>query len=59
MSVRSLVAVSGWFEYLQAYPTISSSRPRLWMCVCARVLTHLHEDEVWMIEMKKFISPVH
>ena len=28
------------------------------MCVCARVLTPLHEDEIWMIQMKAFLSPV-
>ena len=28
------------------------------MCVPARVLTPRHEDEVWMIQMKAFLSPV-
>ena len=45
-------------EYLQADSTISTNRPRLWMCVCARVLTPLHEDEIWMIQMKAFLSLV-
>ena len=45
-------------ECLQAYPTTSTSRRRLWMCVCARVLTPLHEDEIWMSQMKAFLSLV-
>ena len=47
------------FEYLQAFPTISTSRPRLWMHVCARVQTFLQKDELWMIQMEAFLSPVH
>ena len=45
-------------EYLQADSTISTNRPRLWMCVCARVLTPRHEDEILMFQMKAFLSPV-
>ena len=46
------------FEYLQADPTISTNRPRLWRCVCARVLTTPHDDETWVIQMKVFLSLV-
>ena len=28
------------------------------MCVRARVLTHHHEDEIWMIQIKYFLSLV-
>ena len=28
------------------------------MCVRARVLTPRHEDEIWTIQMKAFLSPV-
>ena len=45
-------------EYLQADSTISTNRPRLCMCVCARVLTPLHKDEIWMIQMNAFLSLV-
>ena len=33
-------------------------RPRLWKCVRARVLTSRHADEISMIQMKAFLSPV-
>ena len=46
------------FKYTQADSTISTDRPRLWMCVRARVLTPRHEDVTWMIQMKAFLSPV-
>ena len=46
-------------ECLQADSTTSTNRPRLWMCVCARVLSPRHEDEIWMIQMKAFLSRVH
>ena len=36
----------------------STSCRRLWMCVRARVLPPPHEDEMWMIQMKAFFSPV-
>ena len=42
---------------LQAYPTISTSRLHLWICAGARVLTLLHEDEMWVIQLKVFLSP--
>ena len=56
--VRQVFALSSKFEYLQSYPTISTRHPRLWMCVCARVLTPLHEHEMWMIQIKAFLSLV-
>ena len=46
------------FECTQADSTISANRPRSWNCVRARVLTPLHEDEIWMIHMHAFLSPV-
>ena len=46
------------FEYAQADSTISTDRHRLWMCARARVLTPRHEDEIWMIQMKAFLSLV-
>ena len=46
------------FEYAQADSTISTHRPHLWKCVRACVLTSRHEDEVWMIQMIAFLSPV-
>ena len=45
------------FEYHQAYPTISTSRLHSWMWIRARVLTPLHEDEMWMVQAKAFLSP--
>ena len=46
------------FECTQADSTISASRHRLWMCVCGRVQTSRHEDEIWMTQMKAFLSLV-
>ena len=46
------------FECTLADSTISTNRPRLWKCVRARVLTSRHEDEMWTIQMKAFLSPV-
>ena len=46
------------FECAQADSTISANRPRLRKCVRARVQTSRHEDEIWMTQMKAFISPV-
>ena len=45
------------FEYAQADSTISTNRPRSWKCVRARVLTS-RPEEIWMIQMKAFLSPV-
>ena len=58
MDFRSLVGAGPGFEYAQADSTISTDRPRLWMCVRARVLTSRHEDEIWMIQLKALLSPV-
>ena len=46
------------FECTQADSTISANRPRSWKYVRARVLTSRHEDEIWMTQMKAFLSPV-
>ena len=46
------------FECTQVDSTISTNRPRLWKCVRARVLTSRHEDEIWMIQINAFLSPV-
>ena len=43
-------------ECTQANSTISANRPRSWNCV--RVLTSRHEDEIWMTQVKVFLSPV-
>ena len=44
------------FECTQADSTISANRPRSQKCVRARVLICRHEDEIWMIQMKAFLS---
>ena len=46
------------FECTRADSTISANRPRSWNCVRARALTSRHEDEIWMTQMKAFLSPV-
>ena len=47
-----------FFECTQTDSTISANRPRLWKYVRARVLTSRHEDEIWMTQMKAFLSLV-
>ena len=37
---------------------MSANRPCLWKCVRARVLISRHEHEIWMTQMKAFLSPV-
>ena len=58
ISFRSLVETSPILSIFRQTQQIQHSRHRLWMCVCARVLTPLHEDEIWMIQMKTFLAPV-
>ena len=57
ISFRSLVEPSPGLSIFR-HTQQSTSRLRLWMCVCARVVALLHEDEMWMIHMKAFLSPV-
>ena len=42
------------FRHTQQFQQVVLARG----CVCARVLTHLHEDETWLIQMKAFLSPL-
>ena len=37
---------------------VHSGKSRSWKCVHARVLTSRHEDEIWMTQMKAFLSLV-